>query len=159
MHVRDDDFGLLKREAETYAALAGGTGVPRVIWFGEEGDYYVLIHELLGPSLEDLLNYCGRSFSLKTILLIADQAISRIESIHSAGYLHRDVKPDNFLMGLERQGNILYTIDFGLAEEYGEARHDVPSGGRSFIGTRRYASLNVHNGQGSTVARSTRRLG
>ena len=144
-----DDFRLLESEAETYAALAGGTGIPRVVWFGEEGDYYVLVHELLGPSLEDLLNYCDRQVLLKTVLLLADQALSRIEYIHSRGFLHRDVKPENFLMGLGRQGNILYTIDFGLAEDIGESRRDMPSEGGSFIGTRRYASSNAHNGQGS----------
>ena len=154
LHLRNDDFRLLESEAETYAALAGGTGIPRVVWFGEEGDYYVLIPELLGPSLEDLLNYCDRQFSLKTTLLLADQAISRIEYIHSKGFLHRDVKPGNFLMGLGRQGNILYTIDFGLAEEVGEGRPDMPSEGRSFIGTRRYASINAHNGQGSNALES-----
>ena len=58
--------GKLKLEAEAYRTLAGGAGVPRVLWFDEECDYYVLVLDLLGPSLEDLFNYCGRSFSLKT---------------------------------------------------------------------------------------------
>ena len=74
-------------------------GIPCVLWFGQECAYYALVHDLLGHSLEDLFNYCGRKFSLKTILLIADQAISRIEYIHSKGFLYRDIKPDNFLMG------------------------------------------------------------
>ncbi|KAB5529077.1 hypothetical protein GE09DRAFT_1228812 [Coniochaeta sp. 2T2.1] len=100
-YVRHDPEPL-RDEKETYEALSGGMGIPRVRWFGQECDFYALVHDILGPSLEDLFNYCGRIFSLKTILLIADQAISRIEYIHSKGFLHRDIKPDNFLMGIGR---------------------------------------------------------
>lgn len=143
-----DELEILQKEAETYMALSGGAGIPHVLWHGWEGDYYVLVHELLGPSLEDLLNYCDRRFSLKTVLLVADQAISRVEYLHNKGFLHCDVKPDNFLLGLERRGNTLYTIDFGLSREMRENSPGPPLKGRSFIGTRRYASRNAHNGQG-----------
>lgn len=68
-------------------------------WFGSEGDYNVLVIDLLGPSMEDLFNYCGKKLSLKTVLMIADQMISRLEFMHSRSYIHRDVKPDNFLIG------------------------------------------------------------
>jgi casein kinase I family protein HRR25 len=60
---------------------------------------------LLGPSLEDLFNFCNHKFSLKTILLLADQLISRIEYIHDKSFMHRDIRPDNFLMGIGRRGN------------------------------------------------------
>jgi serine/threonine protein kinase len=119
-YIQDDPY-ILEGEKETYDVLAGGVGIPQVHWYGPECDYYALVQELLGPSLEDLFNYCGRRFSLKTILLIADQAISRIQYIHSKGILHRDIKPDNFLMGVGRQGNILYAIDFGIAKELSHA--------------------------------------
>ncbi|KAI0972790.1 casein kinase I isoform delta [Xylaria arbuscula] len=112
-----EDPGALKGEAEIYQELAGKVGIPSVYWFEEEVEYNVLVMELLGPSLEDLFNYCNRRFSLKTILLIADQAICRIERIHRR-YIHRDIKPDNFLLGTGRQGNILYTVDFGVAKEF-----------------------------------------
>jgi serine/threonine protein kinase len=141
-----EDPYFLEIEADTYKALSGGTGIPRLLWFGEDGEYFALVHEILGPSLEDLFNYCDRRFSLKTVLLIADQAISRIEYIHKRGFLHRDVKPDNFLMGVGKQGNVLHTIDFGLAVDFCAKGQDAPSQSPGLIGTSRYVSINVHKG-------------
>ena len=114
-HIRGQ-YGILRAEAETCKALSGGVGVPRVLWFGDECEYHVLVYELLGPSLDDLFTYCGGLFSLKTVLLIADQAVSRLQYIHNKGFLHRDVKPDNFLMGVGKRGNILYITDFWPGE-------------------------------------------
>jgi serine/threonine protein kinase len=101
---------------------------------------------------------CGRKFSLKTVLLIADQAIARIEYIHDRGFLHRDIKPGNFLMGVDQQGNILYTIDFGLAKEFSLAESDRKYEGRGFGGTSRYASINNHNRCGTYRTRYGGRL-
>ncbi|MED6109277.1 Casein kinase 1-like protein 1, partial [Stylosanthes scabra] len=84
-------------ESKLYRILQGGTGIPNVRWFGVEGDYNVLVMDLLGPSLEDLFNFCSRKLSLKTVLMLADQMINRVEFIHSKSFLHRDIKPDNFL--------------------------------------------------------------
>lgn len=130
IYIGSDYPQVLRVEKETYDTLSGGVGIPRVRWYGQECDFYVLVHDLLGPSLEDLFNYCGRTFSLKTILLLADQAISRIQYIHSKGFLHRDIKPENFLMGVGRHGNTLYTIDFGLATEFVDAERHKDVGGR-----------------------------
>ncbi|KAH0616895.1 hypothetical protein JD844_028350 [Phrynosoma platyrhinos] len=102
-----------------------------------------------GPSLEDLFNFCSRKFSLKTVLLLADQMISRIEYIHSKNFIHRDVKPDNFLMGLGKKGNLVYIIDFGLAKKYRDARthqHIPYRENKNLTGTARYASINTHLG-------------
>jgi len=66
----------LEYESKVYKTLAGGVGVPFVRWFGTECDYNAMVLDLLGPSLEDLLNFCNRKFSLKTVLLLADQLVS-----------------------------------------------------------------------------------
>ena len=57
-------------EAKLYARLQGGIGIPAVKYYGVEGDFNVMVMELLGPSLEDLFNYCGRKFSVKTVMMV-----------------------------------------------------------------------------------------
>jgi casein kinase I family protein HRR25 len=71
----------LEYESKVYKTLAGGVGVPFVRWFGTECDYNAMVIDLLGPSLEDLFNFCNRKFSLKTVLLLADQLV-REHRIH-----------------------------------------------------------------------------
>eukprot|EP00761_Pharyngomonas_kirbyi_P007512 gb/GECH01007522.1/.p1 GENE.gb/GECH01007522.1/~~gb/GECH01007522.1/.p1 ORF type:complete len:398 (+),score=77.56 gb/GECH01007522.1/:1-1194(+) len=142
----------LLHEYRLYKHLhAGGQvlGVPNVRWFGVEGDYNVMVMDLLGPSVEALFDYCDRKFSLKTVLMLAEQLITRIEYIHSKDYLHRDIKPDNFLMGVGRHGHIVYTIDFGLSKRYRDNRtrqHIEYREGKRLTGTARYASINTHLG-------------
>lgn len=137
--------------------------------------------ELLGPSLEDLFNYCTRRFTLKTVLLLADQMviktlfilldtsivayflnktivilqITRIDYIHNRNFIHRDIKPDNFLMGLGEKGNLVYIIDFGLAKKFIDTRtrrHIAYRENKNLTGTARYASINTHLGIGKYLS-------
>ena len=139
----------LEYEARVYRSLAGGVGIPFVRWYGQEAEYNAMVIDLLGPSLEDLFNYCNRKFTLKTVLLLADQMISRVEYIHSKNFIHRDIKPDNFLMGLGRRANLVNLIDFGLAKKYRDPRthlHIPYRENKNLTGTARYASINTHLG-------------
>ena len=142
---------LLEAEVDVYRSLSGGVGIPRVHDYLFECQYNCMVFDLLGPSLEDLFNFCGRRFSLKTVLMLADQLLHRLEYIHSKDVIHRDVKPDNFLMGTGRCGNVVYATDMGLATERREVQIKPRSAGtttrpRPLIGTARFASINGHLG-------------
>jgi serine/threonine protein kinase len=105
--------------------------------------------EICGKSLEDLFQFCGRKFTLKTCCMLADQMIARVEFMHQTNFLHRDMKPDNFLMGLNARRAQVYMIDFGLSKRYKDAKtgvHIPYKDNKSLTGTARYASVNVHCG-------------
>eukprot|EP00917_Polyrhabdina_sp_WS-2016_P016281 GHVP01035266.1.p1 GENE.GHVP01035266.1~~GHVP01035266.1.p1 ORF type:complete len:441 (-),score=42.51 GHVP01035266.1:117-1439(-) len=139
-------------ESRLIQHLVGAEGIPRLFFEGhsEEFNANIMIMQLLGPSLEDLFNVCGRKFSLKTILLMADQILKRVEFLHTMSFIHRDIKPDNFLIGLQPdERNIIFMIDFGLAKRYRDPRtfQHVPYKERkNLTGTARYASINAHLG-------------
>ena len=154
-------------ESKVYRILSGGVGIPHIRWFGHypsggfgahgtldrleriEKDYNVLVMDLLGPSLEDLFNFCSRKFKLKTTLMLADQMIARVEYVHNKNFIHRDIKPDNFLMGIGKDCNKVFVVDFGLAKKYRDSRSKVHIPYRedkNLTGTARYASVNAHLG-------------
>lgn len=129
--------------------MRGGLGIPEVKWYGSEGKYNAMVIDLLGQSLEDLFNYCKRKFSLKTVLMIANELLSRIEFFHSRSFIHRDIKPDNFLVGIGKKSYLIHMIDFGLGKQYknvSTGKHIEFKDGKSLTGTARYASLNTHLG-------------
>lgn len=127
-------------------------GIPNVYYFGQEGLHNILVIDLLGPSLEDLFDLCGRRFSIKTVVMVAKQMLSRVQTIHEKNLIYRDIKPDNFIIG--RQGtkaqNVIHVIDFGMAKQYRDpkTKQHIPYRERkSLSGTARYMSINTHLGR------------
>jgi len=126
-------------------------GIPSVKSFGFSGDYNILVMELLGKSLEENFQKLSMKFSIKTICMIADQMIQRLEYIHNKHIIHRDIKPDNFVTGIDENANLIYIIDFGLAKKYRSSRtlqHIRYTNNKRLTGTARYASINALKGVG-----------
>jgi len=124
-------------------------GVPIVHWYGVEGDYNVMVIDLLGPSLDDLFSLCNCRLTLKTVLMLADQMVNRLEYVHAKNFVHRDIKPANFLLGLANKAKQVHIIDFGMAKKYRDPKtqqHIFYREGKKFLGTARYASVNAHLG-------------
>ena len=90
-------------------------GIPQIYHFGQEGLHNILVIDLLGPSLEDLFDMCGRKFSIKTVVMIAKQMLNRVQTIHEKHLIYRDIKPDNFLVGRpgSKNADIIHVVDFG----------------------------------------------
>ena len=106
----------------------------------------IMIMDLLGPSLESIL--CkSKKFTIKSIILIAIQLINTMKYIHDRGYIHRDIKPDNFVID-NKNGEKIYCIDFGLAKKYVKRKNEHISFAKNnkFCGTARYASIAAHKG-------------
>ena len=143
-----NDSGTLENEALRLVYLQG-EGVPCVYCYGNNLYHNLLVEELLGKSLEDLFNLYGKPFSLKTVCVLGIEMIKRIQYIHSKYYIHRDIKPDNFMIGRGQNEKKIYIIDFGLAKKYysvSKAQHIKFITGKHLIGTARYCGRNAHRG-------------
>jgi casein kinase I family protein HRR25 len=135
-----NNLKLLKNESVIYQYLVGLQGVPNVKWFGKDRVNYYMVLNLLGDSLQTLLN-SKKIFSLKLVLQVGLQIIFILKSIHDKGLVHRDIKPDNFLLGNDnKQINI---IDFGFCKSIENVTDTKKTTG--LIGSLTYASLNAHN--------------
>lgn len=159
-------------ECRTLRCLNGALGFPQIYWYGahSESNSYSLVMDLLDISISELFkkqsslkNELGtksglindkqnlskiKHFSLKTVLMIADQMISRLEFLHKKGFVHCDIKPENMLLGRGYHSNVIYLIDFGLSKRYVDERGNHIDYGESNVvcGTARYMSINGHLG-------------
>jgi len=142
-------------ERETYLLYyLRGFGIPEIITYGQNSKYNILVQTLLGKSINNLFINKNKKFSLKDCCMIGIQILDRLEYIHSKYIIHRDVKPDNFLIG-NPDINTIYLIDFGLAKKYMSTRtgkHAKFTINKKWSGTSRFASANSLRG----VAQSRR---
>ena len=135
---------LLETEA-TIMSYLKGPNIPQIKSFGYSGDYNILVMQLLGRSLEELFNK-KQKFSIKTTSLLAYQMITVLQYIHDKHIIHRDIKPDNFVMGINKQNAVLYLLDFGLAKKYRSSKtlEQYPYiKKKKLTGTARYASIHA----------------
>ena len=139
----------LHLEYEILKDIQGGVGIPRIFKYKQGHNHNYLVMELLGKSLDKLFSECDKSFSYKTIFQIGYQMVERIQYVHSKGYIHRDIKPGNFVLGRDDKNKIIYLIDFGLSKRYidPETKEHIPyKEGKGLTGTARYVSLFTHYG-------------
>ena len=138
---------ILEREAYILYSLKG-FGIPEVISYGQNLKYNILVQELLGKSIDKLFHEKKRKFSMKDCCMIGIQILDRLEFIHSKYIIHRDIKADNFLIGL-KNNKIIYIIDFGLAKQYRSrktGKHVKYTINKKWSGTSRFASANTLRG-------------
>jgi serine/threonine protein kinase len=135
---------LLKNESIIYQYLGNSQGIPTVKWFGKDSYNYYMVINLLGKSLEQL-KLDKNKFSLKLTLQMGIQIIFLLKTIHEKGLIHRDVKPENFLLGLNSANKQIYIIDFGFCKSYLNKYQHIKFGKvNNLIGSYNYASVNSH---------------
>jgi len=142
---REGGQDLLKNEATIMSYLKGNPHIPKAHSYGFSGNYNIFVLQLLAKSLEDVFNE-RQKFSLKTGAMLAFQMIEVLKYIHSKHIIHRDIKPDNFVLGSDEYNAYLYLVDFGLAKKYRSSKtlkQNPYMKKKKLTGTARYASIHA----------------
>ena len=143
--IREGGQDLLKNEATIMSYLKGNPHIPKAYSYGFSGNYNIFVLQLLAKSLEDIFNE-RQKFSLKTGAMLAYQMIEVLKYIHSKHIIHRDIKPDNFVLGSDEFNAYLYLVDFGLAKKYRSSKtlkQNPYMKKKKLTGTARYASIHA----------------
>ena len=151
MKIENKNFYPKTLESEAYYLfnLQGGIGIPKLISFGYNKKYNILIEELLGKSLFSLFIENSKKCNIEDVCLIAHQILDRLDWIHSKYIIYRDIKPENFLIG-RKDSKIIYIVDFGLCKKYRSSKtgkHITAKNTRKFNGTFLYSSPNAIKGK------------
>jgi serine/threonine protein kinase len=136
-----NEYSLIVREAKIHNLLLSVREIPKLLWFGfDTKNYYMVLPLLLGnfrgihiDSIKNEIEFLKTGFYM----------LQAVKALHSKGYVHRDIKPDNFMYD---EKGIIYLIDLGLCKKIIVGGKPIPSKTRTtIIGTVNYISINVHN--------------
>ncbi len=140
----------LYQESKIMTEMKGKLGFPtcyQVIYLKQE---LVMVTDLLGPNIQDIMdNVEGKKFTMKSTLILTEQMLKRLRDLHEKGIIHRDMKPENFVIGKGKNEKLIYMIDFGLSRHYliEKTQQHIPmKSDRAIVGTLRYISMNCHEG-------------
>lgn len=139
---------MLFLEARVLKNLQGMTGVPGLVSYGVDDQHNVLVMQLLGSSLQTLVEHSKGKFSLRTTMLLGEQLVHRLEALHNLSYIHRDIKPENFAVALD-DPTLLFIFDFGLSKKYRDSsthQHIPCRENKGLVGTAKFVSINTHMG-------------
>ena len=143
---------MLESEAYNLFNLQKGIGIPKLITYGHIKNYNILIETLLGNSVENIFIKRKLKCNIIDVCSIGIQIIDRLEWIHSNNIIYRDIKPENFLLGIN-DPNVIYIIDFSLCKKYRSSKtgkHILPKISTKFNGNFKFSSSNAIKGKESS---------
>ncbi len=135
----------LEYENRVYGILKGGAGIPAIEAFFVQDDYNVMIMKLLGKSIQSVFESSGRNIPLVSVIAIGLRILSHLSYVHSKGFIHRDIKPQNIMLSAKATDPQIYLIDFGLSKRFWADGKHIPYKDRKhgLTGTPRYCSINA----------------